>query len=96
MDNAQNWQLVSAWDIAFDWVAAITPKSSCPAVGLDRPLLYLVSHTLFDVVEEVLVLFFTNLLCEAEPEEQAKHKCRLVKDHLVYIIFIFIKTYGGI
>lgn len=95
MNNAENWQLASAWDIAFNWIAAITAESSCPAVGLDGPLLYLVSHTFFNVVEEVFVLFFTNLLCESEPEEQAQHKGRLVKDHLVYIIFIFIKTYGG-
>lgn len=78
VDYAQDWQLVCAWYVSFDWIAAITSEASCPAVWLDWPLLYLISHTFLYVVQQVLVLFFTNLLCHAQPQEQAQHERCLV------------------
>lgn len=69
VNNAKNWKLVGAWDVTFNWITAIAPNSSCPTIWFNWPLLYLISHTLLDVVEEVGILFFTNLLCNAQRQE---------------------------
>jgi hypothetical protein len=65
VNNAKYWELVSTWDITFNWIATITSNSACPTIRFNWPLLYLISHTFFDVVQEIWVLFFTYLLCNA-------------------------------
>jgi hypothetical protein len=65
VNNAKYWELVSTWDITFNWIATITPNSACPTIRFNWPLLYLIGHAFFDIVQEIGVLFFTYLLCNA-------------------------------
>ena len=62
MDDTEDWQGGGAGGVAGDGVAAVAGEFAGPVVFLDWPLGDLIGHGLFEVVEQVLVFLFTDLL----------------------------------